>query len=66
MNPPEIIRQATLWKQKRHITMFEIPVMTKQIGYEIQAVLKDAGFKPFVVTMGSQINVTLFLNDHPK
>lgn len=64
MNPTEIIRQANLWKQTRHITMFEIPAMTKESASTIQNILKGAGFNPFIVTMGREINVTLFLNDH--
>lgn len=64
MNPTELIRQATLWQQKRHITMFEVPAMTKEQAIEMQDIFKDGGFKPFIVTMGGKINVTLFLSDH--
>lgn len=64
MNPTEIIRQANIWKSKRWTTMFEIPAMTKESASTIQDILKGAGFNPYIITMGREINVTLFLSEH--
>ncbi len=64
MNPTEIIRQANLWKQRRDTTMFEIPAMTRENAETIQNILKGAGFIAYIVTMGKEINVTLYLSDH--
>lgn len=60
----ELKRRSEKWREERKAAMFEIPVLNKDEGYRVQRMLQYAGFRPFVITMGGEINVTLFLQDH--